>query len=209
MQLGGASASANAKLIANGSLTLGGTLTVNLVNSFLPLAGESFDIIDWTSLSNNAFPVILPTMGGRIVWDKSQLFTNGTISVTATYFTGDINRDGIVTVADVQALMNALTNLPTYQTSNSLTDPVLFRDVADVNGDGVINNADVQALINLIANNASGSSAISSVPEPRTIYLFAIAVSICGLTYRRREPNSSPHSANAAKHRISIRLPAS
>ena len=141
-------------------------MTVNLVNSFLPLAGESFDILDWSSLSNNAFPVILPTLGGRIVWDKSQLFTTGTISVTATYFTGDVNRDGIVTVADVQALMTALTNLPTYQTSNSLTDPVLFRDVADVNGDGVINNADVQALINLVANKASGGSRISSVPEP-------------------------------------------
>ncbi len=163
-----------------GHLTLGGALNVVLYNGFKPAAGNTFDILDWTALSGTFDSVTLPTMNGRIVWDSSHLYDTGalggTLSVLATYYAGDINRDSHVTVADVSALMTALSDLSNYQSSHSgMTDPQFFRDVADVNGDGQVNNADLQALISLVANGPdSGSGALTAVPEPATINMMLI-----------------------------------
>ena len=60
----------------------------------------------------------LTTLDGRIVWDSSQLPITGIVSVSDTYYAGDINRDGKVTVADISALMNALSDFNTYQSAN-------------------------------------------------------------------------------------------
>jgi Dockerin type I domain len=170
-----------------GSLALGGALNVVLSNGFTPVAGNTFDILDWPNggLTGTFSSVVLPTLNGRIVWNTSQLYTSGALTVSATYLAGDINRDGRVTVADISALMNALSNLSAYQSAKGLTDPLLFRDVADVNGDGQVNNADIQALIALIATNAvRGSGTLAAVPEPESWILATLAL-VATLNARR------------------------
>ncbi len=84
--LGGTTRGANyGAVITSGSVSLAGALQVTLTGGFTPAVGESFDILDWGSLSGTFSSIRLPTLGGRIVWDSSQLYTIGTISVVATY----------------------------------------------------------------------------------------------------------------------------
>jgi hypothetical protein len=173
-------------------LSLGGTLTASLVNGFLPQTGTTFDILDWTTLSGTFDTVQLPTLGGRIVWNSSHLYDagplGGTLSVAATYYQGDVNRDSLVNVADISALMTALSDLSGYQSTHpGMSDPQLLLDVADVNGDGNVTNADIQALINLLANNAAGGAggSISAVPEPPSLILLAVA-GVVSLLRRRQ-----------------------
>jgi hypothetical protein len=62
MQLADTTAAANAKLNVTNVLSLRGTLTVNLANSFAPVAGNSFDILDWGTRSGVFSTVNLPTL---------------------------------------------------------------------------------------------------------------------------------------------------
>jgi hypothetical protein len=75
----------------------------------------------------------------------------------ATPLLGDVDGNGVVNVADVQAMMNALSDLNDY-TGN--------RAVLDVDQSGTVDNLDTQALINLIANTPPPAGVLSAVPEP-------------------------------------------
>jgi Dockerin type I domain len=187
--LGGTTRGSNyGAVITNGSVSLAGALQVSLTGGFTPTVGETFDILDWGSLSGTFSSVDLPTSGGRFVWDTSQLYTTGTISVVATYLAGDINRDGQVTVADIAALMTAMADLIAYQAAHpDVSDPQHLLQVADVNGDGNIDNADLQALITLIANHAAGGGELTAVREPATITLGVIGLGILAMC-RLRSP---------------------
>src|SRR5262249_15137543 len=120
IELGGTTAGIEYdQLHVTGHLSVGGNLNVVFYNGFKPAAGNLFHILDSSSLSgtfNGGVP--LPTMNGRIVWDSSHLYTTGALSVGATYYAGDINRDSRVDVADVSAMMSALTNLSSYQATH-------------------------------------------------------------------------------------------
>jgi autotransporter-associated beta strand protein len=188
-------------LVVTGSGALNGSLNVSLINGFKPVTGNSFDILDWGSLSGTFANLQLPDLGGRIVWDSSQLYTTGTLSVLATYYAGDINRDGRVDVADISALENALTDLGAYQSTHgpgggALTQQQLLR-IADLNGDGLVTNADLQGLISLLANGGgSGGGTLTAVPEPSGVVLAGIAaLTVSTLRGRRRDRPSIPLSA--------------
>src|SRR5262249_443767 len=101
-----------------GQLALGGTVNVSLINGFKPATGSSFDVLDWGARSGTFAAVQLPNLGGRIVWDSSQLYTTGTLSVQTTFYAGDINRDSHVDVADISAMMSALVDLSKYQATH-------------------------------------------------------------------------------------------
>jgi hypothetical protein len=102
IELGGTGAGKFDKLIVNGTATLGGSLDVSIINNFTPQAGNSFDILDWGSLSGTFATLNLPCgpggPGGGLTWDTSQLYTNGTLSVGGVV--GDYNHDGTVDAAD-------------------------------------------------------------------------------------------------------------
>jgi fibronectin-binding autotransporter adhesin len=167
-------------LVSNSSASLTGTLNVSLINSFKPAPGN-FDIMDWQGVSvfGTFSTVKLPTLGGRIVWDTSQLYTTGTLSVVATYYAGDFNRDGHVDAGDIIPMMEALTNLNGYKATYdpSLTGSQLTL-IGDINGDGNFTNADLQALLDLLK---SGGGSSNQVPEPTSATLAAIAALCCCL----------------------------
>ena len=85
---------------------------------------------------------------------------------------GDFDGNGVVDVSDVQAMMNALSNLSGFQSANSLTADDL-KALGDFDDDKMVTNADLQGLIVSIAN-AGGSSSLAAVPEPMSLALLAI-----------------------------------
>src|SRR5262249_41700906 len=108
IQLGGTATTQFDQIHVTGQATLGGSLSLSLASGFTPVAGNSFDIFNWGTQAGAFSNVNLPTMNGRIAWDSSQLYTTGTLSVTATYFAGDFNRDGHINAADIFAMEQAL-----------------------------------------------------------------------------------------------------
>jgi hypothetical protein len=69
-------------LFVTGTMNLAGTLDVVLWNGFEPLAGNSFDILDWGHL-NGTFDIIdLPALNPGLMWNTSALYTSGQLSVT-------------------------------------------------------------------------------------------------------------------------------
>jgi autotransporter-associated beta strand protein/T5SS/PEP-CTERM-associated repeat protein len=70
-------------LIVTGAMNPGGTLNVSLWNGFDPVGGNSFDILDWGSLSGRFACVDLPALGAGLYWDASGLYATGTLSVHA------------------------------------------------------------------------------------------------------------------------------
>lgn len=118
------------------------------------------------------------------------------ISTAIVLKAGDINQDTHYDVADVSALMAALSDLPKYQngqstirSNNSLIfDNADMLDLADLNHDSRVNNLDIQASITLLANGgASGTGGLTAVPEPGACVLMVIGgVLLAGCPFRIR-----------------------
>jgi autotransporter-associated beta strand protein len=68
-------------LDVTGTMNLAGTLDVVLYGGFEPLAGNSFDILDWGDIAGAFDAVNLPTLTGGLYWDTSELYTDGTLNV--------------------------------------------------------------------------------------------------------------------------------
>jgi hypothetical protein len=102
------------------------------------------------------------------------------------YTPGDMNNDGHVNAADIKAMQLALTNPSLYQTTyfNGNTNYVAsdLATLGDMNGDGQFTGADVQALLNTIK---AGHGSVTSVPEPASILLLALAIPATFVARRR------------------------
>jgi hypothetical protein len=109
-------------------------------------------------------------------------FGNGVLSVVAP---GDFNRDGHVDAADITAMLAALANLPSYESSRGLTDAGLLA-IGDLNADHKVTNADLQSLLNRLQVGAGNSN---PVPEPATAYLLLGALAV-GFQFRRLQKST-------------------
>lgn len=123
--------------------------------------------------------------GGKLVSINSGADSELVPLTAVTLARGDINQNGSVGVADISALMSALSDLNSYESgslqfagtstfvrANHATafDLPDLLDVADVNQDGVVDSKDLQAEIALVANGG-GAAGFAAVPEPSTITL--------------------------------------
>lgn len=70
-------------LTVNGLLTFGGALNVVFLNGFTATAGQTFDLFDFTSVQGTFSSISLAGLGTGLVWNTSNLYVNGTISVDA------------------------------------------------------------------------------------------------------------------------------
>jgi Tol biopolymer transport system component len=153
-----------------GELALGGSLDVSLVN-FNPSAGQSFNILDWGSLSGTFAALDLPALTGSLAWNTSQLYTAGILSVGIP---GDYNNNGAVDAADYVL----------WRKNGPLAN--------EVDNPGTVNAADYTAWRARFGNPGSGSgvglsatgSASDAVPEPNSM---ALLLAFAGLsnTWRR------------------------
>jgi hypothetical protein len=84
------------RLNVSGTASLDGTLQIQLINGFDPNVGDSFDILNWGSLSGTFDTLNLPALSD-LQWDTSRLYTAGILSVTLP---GDFNGNGIVDAVD-------------------------------------------------------------------------------------------------------------
>ncbi len=85
---------------------------------------------------------------------------------------GDLNLDGTVTNADIQAMLDAQSNLATYKTDHGLSDADLLA-LADINHDNMVDQSDIPAFLNQLAGSAGGAGAVA-VPELASGWLFSL-----------------------------------
>ncbi len=190
IELGGTTAGTQFdRLKSNGSLSLAGSLQVSLINAFAPQLGQSFDIVDWGTLTGRFSSIQLPALSSGLAWNATKLYTTGLLSVVDTdHVPGDFDRDHSVTAADINTMLAALTDLPAYELAGSLSNADLLA-IGDLNGDGRVSNADIQGLLDLVANPIGIGSA-APVPEPDSLYLALLAIVGIGCCQKRlRTPN--------------------
>ena len=114
------------------------------------------------------------------------------LTLTATIH-GDFSRDSQVTAADIPAMLSALTDLNAYRSARSLSSGQLVV-IGDFDDSDSVTNRDIQGLLNLLANSGSGS--MTAVPEPTTIVLALLGLSIGAVQIRRsrlKRPDLSLH----------------
>jgi Dockerin type I domain len=122
---------------------------------------------------------IAPNANQYMFWDD--LHPTATVhaelaqfALVAVLLPGDFDRDGRVTSADIQAMLQSLTDLKTFQAENNLSAEDMLA-LGDINGDGRITNADIEPLLKLIANQNPGNGSTAAVPEPDSFGLLIVA----------------------------------
>ena len=108
LELAGTTAGQHDRITVAQSLSISGTLDVTLFGGFTPAAGQSFDLLDWGTLSGTFASLNLPTLSG-LTWNTTQLYTTGVLSLaSSTVLPGDFNADGRVDAADYTVWRNGL-----------------------------------------------------------------------------------------------------
>jgi T5SS/PEP-CTERM-associated repeat protein len=152
-------------IVDNDIFVMGGTLSVELIDGFVPGNGDSFNILDFDDLSG-MFSLDLPALPVFLVWDTTQLHTAGILAVINA-LVGDYNADGTVNAADYTVWRNALE-------SGNLA--------ADGNDDGMITRLDYDVWklhFGESLDSGAASTSAQNVPEPssgllRILVLFLV-----------------------------------
>jgi hypothetical protein len=153
-----------------GELTLDGTLEISLINGFTPSAGQTFDILNWGSLTGEFSSIQFPAVPG-LAWNTSQL-ASGAFSVALP---GDVDLDGDVDRGDAArfASVFGLESGATWATG-------------DFDGDFAATLSDL-ALLQAHLGQGTQSASPAAVPEPSTqlLLLNFVALAIVARRFRR------------------------
>jgi T5SS/PEP-CTERM-associated repeat protein len=164
IELGGTTpASEYDQLKVHEGATLNGTLEVKLAGSFVPAVSESFDILDWGSLSGTFSTVELPPLPAGRVWDMSQLYTTGVLRVVGIS-PADFEEDGDVDGGDLLMWQAG------FGASGTGT-----HGGGDADGDLDVDGADF-LLWQRHMGSAAGGAPSTSVPEPATLALAMVGL---------------------------------
>lgn len=145
------------KIDVEGQLSLGGALSVSLINNFTPKPWSTFDLLDWGTLAGTFSSLSLPTLNlGQ--WDTSRLYIDGTLSVALA---GDFNHDSVVNAADYAVWRKGLGTI--YTAADYDAWRAHF-------GDGVL------------GTGSETSATTASIPEPATaaLLIFAAFLALAG-----------------------------
>jgi T5SS/PEP-CTERM-associated repeat protein len=165
IQLG--SAASFDKLIVGGSATLGGTLSVSLLNGFTPAVGNSFDLFTAAGGITGMFSQVdLPSLIGGIhrpIWTLIYSNTDVVLELINSPI-GDYNHNGVVDAADYTVWRDSL-----GKTGIGLA--------ADGDNNHVVDVADYNIWkSNFGLTAGSGGAASDPVPEPSTLLMLAAGI---------------------------------
>jgi hypothetical protein len=139
------------------------------------------------SLSDDAWEDLGDVNHDGVVDMQDLKFLNKYLTGSKLYLAGDFNFDGQLTNSDLTAMINALKDSTNFENSHDLSD-FAWKELGDVNGDGQVTFADETLLASMLTGSGGGGST-SSVPEPATWQLAAVAAILGGLAackFRRR-----------------------
>jgi hypothetical protein len=164
LQIELASPSSFDTLVVDGNLTLGGTLSVLLLNGYSPIGGAAFDILNWGTLTGTFSTLQLPPLAGSLSWDTTRLYTDGVLAVAGAGLAGDYNLNGTVDAADYVVWRKML-----GQSGSGLA--------ADGDGNGTIDTGDYDLWRAHFAQAAGAAAAtIAMVPEPENLRILVIGI---------------------------------
>ena len=155
------------QLQVTGAVTLSGTLSVVLANSFTPSAGNDFNIIDGNSISGTFSTIQVPALAAGLTWNTSHLYTTGVLSVVSAGLPGDYNYNGTVDAADYTIWRDHLgQSFPLSNENPAAATP------------GVVDAEDYafwKSHFGESLGSGSGATANATVPEPATLVLLMLA----------------------------------
>ena len=168
IELGGAGVDDYDRLVISGAATLAGKLDIDLIDLgegvFPPANGDTFDILDFASVSGEFDPfgpLDLPGLVGRKAWDTSALYSTGIISVTGM-LPGDTDADWDVDTDDYNNLIAVFGGAGDWHT--------------DFNEDGLVDLIDFAMMrdyFGTIAGAPVDAKPQAATPEPVTLILLA------------------------------------
>ncbi len=153
------------KLAITGSAALAGTLDIDETIDFLPSAGDNYDILDAASVTGAFATIDLPTLPAGLMWNASQLYTAGVLSVALA---GDYNLNGTIDAADHVVWRKTL-----GQMGAGLA--------ADGNGNGTIDPGDYNIWLAHFGETVGSGAALgppfdAAVPEPTSAVLLGLGI---------------------------------
>ncbi|MCA9085973.1 MAG: PEP-CTERM sorting domain-containing protein, partial [Planctomycetaceae bacterium] len=90
----------------NGNWTItGGDLQISLLGGFTPMAGNSFDLFDFNSLTGMFDNVFLPTLGSGLSWNTSSLYTTGVLSVNNAAAVPEPSTFGLLAIGSLSCIV--------------------------------------------------------------------------------------------------------
>jgi T5SS/PEP-CTERM-associated repeat protein len=128
-----ASASSFDRLLVTGTATLGGTLTVNLINGFIPSAGQTYTILTSDDV-DNAFAQVNAPSGITVAYTPTAVI----LQVVSTPCPADVNNSGEVDVDDLIAVILGWGGCANCSPPNC---------AADINNDCMVDVDDLIAVI--------------------------------------------------------------
>ena len=122
-------------------------------NAFAPQLGNTFDILDWGTLSGTFSTIQLPMLTDELEWDTSQLYLSGVLRVVGN-LSGDYNQNGIVDAADYVVWRKSVSQMGTNL-------------AADGNDNGQIDPGDYDVWRSHFGQAAGNATlSVATVPEP-------------------------------------------
>lgn len=146
-----------------GTAMLSGTLSVSLINGFVPQTGDTFEIITAADGIGGVFDTeLLPALGGGLSFDVR--YDTNAVTLAVIGVSGDYNYDGHVDAADYVIWRKTLS-----QVGQGLA--------ADGNNSGTIDSADYIIWTTHLGEPGSGAGGNepASVPEPVTPVWLVVA----------------------------------
>ncbi len=136
-------------LTVNGTATLAGTLEAQLTSGFVPVVGDSFNVVSGSAIQDGFTAAGLPVLPSDRLWQLQYGPYVATLSVVAapSQCRGDGNCDGVINWRDIDYLVAA-------QNDNTSAWSALFGGLPtcrflnnDCNGDGYVNWRDIDPFI--------------------------------------------------------------